>query len=131
MQQHFRMRTHHPQFRASLARLGQVAWVGSLQPTPLSEAYLVRIFYRLGYRPKISVLSPKLQLPAGAIKLPHTYSKNELCLYYPPNKEWDATRYIADYIVPWVALWLLYYEGWLATGVWHGGGIEHGLSLAN
>jgi hypothetical protein len=32
--------------------------------------------------------------------------------------------YIADTIVPWAALWLVFYEYWLATGLWLGGG-EH------
>jgi hypothetical protein len=29
---------------------------------------------------------------------------------------------IAEYIVPWIAEWLLYYETWLAIGEWLGGG---------
>ena len=29
---------------------------------------------------------------------------------------------IADTIVPWTAEWLVYYEIWLMTGEWYGGG---------
>lgn len=29
---------------------------------------------------------------------------------------------IANTIVPWTSEWLFYYEIWLATGQWHGGG---------
>jgi hypothetical protein len=32
---------------------------------------------------------------------------------------------IAATIVPWLSLWLYYYEVWLATGAWEGGGISH------
>jgi hypothetical protein len=28
-------------------------------------------------------------------------------------------------IVPWLGLWLIHYEGWLATGHWEGGGVDH------
>jgi hypothetical protein len=33
---------------------------------------------------------------------------------------------IATTIIPWLSLWLYYYEVWHATGEWMGGGIEHG-----
>jgi hypothetical protein len=36
---------------------------------------------------------------------------------------------IATTIIPWLALWLYYYEVWLATGHWEGGGIPHKPSL--
>lgn len=36
---------------------------------------------------------------------------------------------ISDTIIPWVADWLLYYELWLATGEWLGGG--HGSPSVN
>ena len=31
---------------------------------------------------------------------------------------------LANTIVPWVADWLYYYEVWLFTGEWEGGGIH-------
>jgi hypothetical protein len=34
--------------------------------------------------------------------------------------------YIADSIVPWAAEWLLFYEGWHATGEWFGPGLHPG-----
>jgi hypothetical protein len=30
--------------------------------------------------------------------------------------------FVADTIVPWIDLWLINYEYWLATGIWFGGG---------
>ncbi|MGH8092034.1 MAG: hypothetical protein ACREIF_00990 [Chthoniobacterales bacterium] len=32
---------------------------------------------------------------------------------------------LADTIVPWTSRWLYFYEIWLATGEWMGGGIPH------
>jgi hypothetical protein len=29
---------------------------------------------------------------------------------------------VADYIIPWISCWLYFYEVWLATGTWIGGG---------
>jgi hypothetical protein len=29
---------------------------------------------------------------------------------------------IADTIIPWTSEWLFFYELWLASGEWHGGG---------
>jgi hypothetical protein len=31
---------------------------------------------------------------------------------------------ISEYIVPWISLWLFFYETWLITGEWLGGGHE-------
>jgi hypothetical protein len=31
---------------------------------------------------------------------------------------------IADTIVPWLILWLFYYEIWHVTGEWKGGGVH-------
>jgi hypothetical protein len=31
--------------------------------------------------------------------------------------------WLGDTIVPWLAEWLIYYEGWRLTGTWHGNGL--------
>jgi hypothetical protein len=53
------------------------------------------------------------------------YSQKYLCLHFPKNKEWTPRMPIAKTIVPWISDWLFYYESWLVTGEWLGGGIEH------
>ena len=45
-----------------------------------------------------------------------------LCLFDPDREQWCASDLIADTTVPWTVDWLACYEGWLATGRWHGGG---------
>jgi hypothetical protein len=97
-----------------------------VQPSPLSDTYTVRVRYVKDKAPLILVVSPTLKMREGAASIPHTYVGTKLCLYYPDYEEWSSDKYIAETIVPWISLWLLYYEGWLATGEWLGGGIEHG-----
>jgi hypothetical protein len=45
----------------------------------------------------------------------------------PGSGEWTNRKLIATTIIPWLMLWLLYYELWHATGIWQGGGVEHTL----
>lgn len=50
-------------------------------------------------------------------------------LLYQITAAVDRKDLISDTIIPWVADWLLYYELWLATGEWLGGG--HGSPSVN
>jgi len=100
---------------------GRVRWQGQLQPTPLSESYTLRIDYTLHGPPEVTVRSPELHIPKGA-NLPHVFPGRRLCLYYPC--QWNRSMLIAHTLVPWASEWLLHYELWTFTGVWHGGGHE-------
>ena len=104
-------------------------WDNYFTPSLLSETYKVRLIYKEGYKvPKVFVLEPKkLPLAHGEKKLPHVHSTNKqiLCLFYPKYKAWTSRKLIADYIVPWISEWLYFYEIWVGTGEWLGGGIEH------
>lgn len=122
-QQALRMKTLHPQFAATI-RQGTALWRGDVNPTPLSATYTVEVRYERGSSPRISVISPSLDADKNGKRIPHTYRENYLCLYFPPAREWHAGKFIAETIVPWISLWLFYYEGWLATGEWFGGGIH-------
>ena len=97
-------------------------WIGDLQPTKWSNKYKIKIRYKIKQSPKVTVISPTLLLAKGTKRLPHVYSENELCLFYPKKKEWTSSHFIADTIIPWTSLWLFYYEDWLYTGQWRGGG---------
>ncbi|WP_052600096.1 hypothetical protein [Aureispira sp. CCB-QB1] len=98
-------------------------WEGLIQPDPLSGKYRVQIQYKKNSVPKVFIKHPKLLFPNGK-NPPHIYKGKNLCLYYPPSEEWTAQKIIAKTIVPWTSLWLHYYEMWLATGKWYGGGIH-------
>lgn len=101
-------------------------WIGTLKPGDLYETYEVKIEYRLGKRPKLTVLSPKLRKRDDQDRIPHVYSGDHPCVYFPITGEWHSGKRIAKTIIPWLSSWLYNYEVWLVTGKWKGGGIEHG-----
>lgn len=118
-QQALAVRTLLPNARIRLGANVFTAIV-ELQPNPSSRPYTVRIKYRIGGVPEVHVLTPTLRLHPDAEGLPHTYPGNRLCLHLPG--EWQPTMFITHTTVPWTSEWLLYYEIWLITGRWNGGG---------
>ena len=118
---------NYPNSSCKRNRESSLEWIGTLQPLPLSRTFLVRIFLKKGKHPEVFVLDPApLPLAHGKSRLPHVYStKNQqLCLYYPKYNEWNSKMYLAKTIVPWISEWLCFYEIWVGTGEWHGGGIH-------
>ena len=45
-----------------------------------------------------------------------------LCLFDAYNREWTPSDLLAETTVPWSSRYLFFYEGWLATKSWRGGG---------
>jgi hypothetical protein len=117
-QQAFALSARFPHGRLTLTR-GTLTWTGEITPTELSRTYLVRIRYRFGATPKVTVIRPTLRTRRGEC-LPHVYTGDILCVH--EDVDWAPTMSVADTTVPWAAEWLLYYEIWLATGTWEGGG---------
>lgn len=78
--------------------------------------------------PEMRVLQPDLVALAEGRPLPHVYSSEpnavKLCLWRPKQREWMSQMTLKDTYIPWTAEWLAYFELWLATGTWEGGG-EH------
>lgn len=103
-----------------------LVWQFPATPSPLSRTYRVRIQYQEQSVPEARVIDPDLQTLAGERKLPHTYPGDppRLCLYLPCTGEWSPDLLIAATIVPWTYLWLFFFEEWLLTNEWKGGG-EH------
>ncbi|CDZ72005.1 Similar to Bradyrhizobium japonicum blr0073 protein. UniProt: [Neorhizobium galegae bv. orientalis] len=113
-------------------------WVGTL--TPITQSY--KIWIR--YFPKIFWDKVFLEHPYVTVKVidpliapdprgtgeptPHVYrylqppDRPALCAWDPKYEPWDPSQYIADEIVPSTIRWLLFFEDWLDTGVWRGGG---------
>lgn len=103
---------------------------GTVIPSPITQAYRVRIEYREGKTPDVFVEEPQLsRRPREPDKpIPHTYDsgtpgKERPCCFYPAV-DWDGTRHIATTVIPWLMSWLFDYEIWYATGEWHGGGVH-------
>ena len=117
------MRQGFPTFRTRV----EGAWlisVGEVRPVALGATYRVEIRYRVSQQPEARVLSPKLVCREGEEKIPHMYGQECLCLYYPPANEWTGEMSLGHALIPWISLWLYYYELWHATGEWMGGGFE-------
>lgn len=113
----------YPHFKVSIVKDSLII-KGKLQPTPMSCVYHFKLKYYISQRPHIKITSPELKRNFKNERIPHVYKENELCLYYPKYKEFDSKCRISDYIIPWISLWLYYYEIWHITGEWLGGGIH-------
>lgn len=104
---------------------GRLMWRFKARPTSLSREYEIEIDYKRGCVPDVRVLQPDLTDLAGDRDIPHVYHDPlRLCLYLPRKRQWHAGLRLDQTIVPWTILWLYYFEEWLASGDWKGGG-EH------
>jgi len=95
---------------------------GGLQPTETSDVYQVSIQYQPDKTPQVFVTSPEIDEDA-----PHLYGDRSLCLFHPSIFDWHGGRSLADYIVPWTAMWLYFYEKWEELGAWFGPEVPHAL----
>jgi hypothetical protein len=103
---------------------GMLDWRFAVTPSPLSRTYQARLVYIEGQPPYLFIDEPDLVLIADGKSLPHVYSQKpvRLCLYLPGADEFLPWMRLDTTVVPWTALWLYYFEEWLATGEWHGEG---------
>ena len=115
------LRHHYPDGRAKL-KAGTLRWTGELQPSEISNLYLVHLRYTPGQHPHVTVRNPELVVDAEG-HLPHTYQDGSICLYKPG--QWAQGDRIATTVLPWTCEWLLHYEFWRATGEWCGSGGDH------
>lgn len=100
-----------------------------LSPSPASRFYQCELHVPAGLAaPKMFVVSPDLHSLASGKRLPHVYPSESigvpLCLWQPRYPEWDWSMKLSETYIPWTVEWLFYFELWLDTGVWAGGG-EH------
>jgi len=104
---------------------GRFAWTYETTPSALGRIYRVRIEMDHELWPDVFVEDPDLDALAGDRDLPHVYHHpTRLCLYLPGTTEWRPWMRLDQTIVPWTSLWLFYFEDWLASNEWKGGG-EH------
>lgn len=102
-------------------------WSAFVKPTALSDEYHLIIKYSLNNFPDVWVEGENLE-KLDAIDFPHKYEIDKemnmvrICLYFPG--QWNKSKYISTTIVPWAIEWLYFYEVWLATGKWSGGGVH-------
>ena len=106
---------------------GRLVWDFEAQPTPLSRSYARHLTYpQRGGGPAMIVEAPDLGALAGGRKLPHVYQQSPptLCLYLPGAGEWADHKRLSQTVVPWAVLWLFYFEEWLSSDDWKGGGVH-------
>lgn len=105
----------------------QLFWSGKIRPSPLSKEYVVVLFYHLGESPKVWVVGNELEQLDNP-NFPHKFRIDcenkmvRICLYR--YAEFNSSKFLSNTIIPWTVEWLYFYELWLATGEWLGGG-EH------
>jgi hypothetical protein len=105
---------------------GVLRWEFAVRPSVAGREYLVNVEYRQHGVPNVVVRAPDLVALAENRKLPHVYSQDpvRLCLYLPGSAEWHRGLSLATTIVPWTYLWLDYFEEWLVSNEWQGGGMH-------
>lgn len=119
------MRSDWPLFRARKVDRYSAVWAGDVKPQFASYRFEIR--YEIGDFPEVRILSPELvQIPENRDgPLPHVYgplSDPTLCLFDPATDEWDGSMLVSRTTIPWSIDWITFYEFWLMTGVWSGGG---------
>lgn len=125
-QQYLHLRSNQVYGGHGSLRTGRLTWTYDDRPTALSRVYRLRLTYAEAGGVQVFIDDPDLSLLADGRRLPHVYAQRpaRLCLFLPGTGEWNATQRIDQSIMPWATLWLFYYEDWLLTDDWKGGG-EH------
>lgn len=126
-EQMFSLKRGFPDSICRIEKHKTLVWQGCLCPSPLSNTYPVTLNYSLGSRPKICVSSSNIKKISDP-DFPHVFHKDEktntveICLAY--GDDFNGGMLLSDTYIPWAIEWLYYYEIWLATGTWNGGGLH-------
>lgn len=125
-QQYLLLKTNPACQGTGTLRPERLEWRYAASPTSLSRQYGVRIAFSQGLGPATYVDDPDLCLLAAGRRLPHVYSETpvRLCLFRPGGLDWNPTIPLDRTVVPWTALWLFFFEEWLSSGEWKGGGVH-------
>lgn len=124
-QQYVNLRGNPLSAGRGLLRADSLTWFYETSPSPLSREYCIRIEMAPGLPPRIFVDDPDIDMLACGRDLPHIYrNPTRLCLYLPGTQEWQAWMRLDQTVVPWTSLWLFYFENWLESGDWKGGGVH-------
>lgn len=124
-QQAASIRRYRPSFQTEFYLHNQLNIYGELRPSARSSPYAFKLIYKLNKRPDVFITNPALERDINNELPPHLYSNGSLCLYLPGTRQFTAYNWLNDTIIPWISLWLYYYEDWMTNGyVWNGGGMH-------
>lgn len=127
-EQAMNLRLSHPESIIELC-MNELRWTKEVQAHPFSEIYTIEVIYQKNGVPETWVSGNNIKKLEDK-DFPHKYEVDtirkrvRLCLYYPKAEEWSAEFLISRTIIFWATEWLFYYEIWLVTGKWYGGGIH-------
>lgn len=98
-----------------------------LSPSAVSRLYSCDLHVSPGKEhPSMIVIEPNLRTLANGRPIPHIYPHYgegvRLCLWTPKLKEWNWHMKLSETYIPWTLRWLWYFEDWLHTVNWAGGG---------
>jgi hypothetical protein len=100
----------------------------SIAPTAFARLYHCTLRLTPARSPDMFVMRPNLLRLSAGRTLPHVYQHDgpgtKLCLWLPRKNEWLPQMHLLETYIAWTSEWLNYYEEWLLTNVWTGGG-EH------
>jgi hypothetical protein len=132
------MAAQWPGFRVTEQISRGATWEGVLAPD--KREHIVRVRYTVSYaienvtardiQPRVQVISPRLERHVDYEEgpIPHVYTCDSdgglpyLCLFSPSQGEWSSDDLVADTTIFWAAQWLYFYDFWLLTKKWKGGG---------
>lgn len=126
-QQYLAIKTVFPEANIKFGKRNMIISL-TLQPTELSRKYQTEFILEKFGKCEVWVHGDLKKLDDP--NFPHKYDIDKekkrvrICLYHPIKDEWNSKLWLKDTLIPWAIEWLFFYELWLATGKWLGGG-EH------
>ena len=96
--------------------------------------YKIRLDYYVTGSPNVYVVSPTinmsdfLEIHTFGLKFHGAYNKELpcLCLTHYESDKWNSSIMLTESYIPWAIEWTEFYELWLLTGIWYGGGVHLG-----
>lgn len=96
--------------------------------------YQIRLDYFVKSIPNVYVISPTidmrepLEIHTFGMKFHGAYQRELplLCLTHYETDRWNTSIMLLESYIPWAVEWTEFYELWLMTGKWYGGGIHPG-----
>lgn len=102
-------------------------WEFDVKPSTFSRVYRVLLIWDFSKNnPRVYILNEEVHKVANKRVIPHLYSqeKIQLCLFKPSYNQFSMSMSLCETIIPWTYLWISYYEEWLYSDEWKGGGIH-------